>query len=114
MSTIGYVQYIAALIFVIGLVIAAGWVARRFGLGGAMATPLGRRRRLQMIEVLPVDARRRLVLVRRDDVEHLLLIGPNDALLVERGIGTERFTLPADRDSALDAAAAPSPEDSTP
>ena len=33
-----------------------------------------------------VDAKRRLVLVRRDDVEHLILLGPASDLVVERGI----------------------------
>lgn len=41
-------------------------------------------RRLAVVEVLPVDDRRRLVLVRRDGAEHLLLVGgPGGDLVVE-------------------------------
>jgi hypothetical protein len=36
---------------------------------------------------IALDGRRRLLLVRRDDVEHLLLIGGPADLVVESGIG---------------------------
>jgi flagellar protein FliO/FliZ len=53
----------------------------------------GTRRRLSIVEVLPIDGKRRLVLLRRDDVEHLVLIGTHDDLVVESAIrpplGTE-------------------------
>lgn len=43
-------------------------------------------RRLDVVDVFDLDRERQLVIVRRDDTEHLLLIGgPND-LLVEGGI----------------------------
>jgi flagellar protein FliO/FliZ len=42
--------------------------------------------RLAVIASLPVDARRRLVLVRRDDVEHLLLLEPAGTTVIETGI----------------------------
>jgi flagellar protein FliO/FliZ len=38
------------------------------------------------VETLSIDTRRKLVLVRRDATEHLLLFGPNQELLVENGI----------------------------
>ncbi|MGB1548152.1 MAG: flagellar biosynthesis protein FliO, partial [Alphaproteobacteria bacterium] len=46
-----------------------------------------RDRRLGVVEVLPVDARRRLVLLKKDDREHLVLLGPGQGpdLLVESG-----------------------------
>lgn len=44
------------------------------------------RHRLAVIDAAPVDARRRLVLVRRDGVEHLLLIGGAGDVVVESGI----------------------------
>jgi hypothetical protein len=42
--------------------------------------------RLGISEYLEVDKQRRLVLVRRDDVEHLILIGGNHDLVVEAAI----------------------------
>lgn len=46
----------------------------------------GRDVRLAIIDAAPVDQKRRIVLVRRDGVEHLLMIGgPND-IVIEQGI----------------------------
>ncbi len=42
--------------------------------------------RLSVTEVQSVDARRKLVLVRRDDREHLILLNGDRDLLIESGI----------------------------
>lgn len=49
----------------------------------------GRTRRLSVIENLPVDTKRQLLIVRRDDVEHLILVGGPQDLLVESGFAAE-------------------------
>ena len=50
--------------------------------------------RLSVLDSVSVDQRRRLVLVRRDEVEHLLLIGGNSDLVIEQNIGaTEAETV---------------------
>lgn len=74
-----------ALLIVLALIFGAAWVARKFGLGGRLAAR-GTRRRLSIVEVLPLDGKRRLVLLRRDDVEHLVLIGTHDDVVVESAI----------------------------
>jgi flagellar protein FliO/FliZ len=94
MSTTGYFTYVLALVVVLGLIFGLAWLVRRFGLAGPLVTPSSRNRRLQLVEVLTLDARRRLVLIRRDETEHLLLLGANEAIVVERGIGSARFELP--------------------
>ena len=79
-----YLRSLLALGTVVVLIGGAAWLGRRFGTSGII--PRGRRqRRLAVLEVLPLDNRRRLVLVRRDDAEHLLLIGGTADLVVERG-----------------------------
>ena len=78
-----YWRFVIALVFVLALIFAVAWVVRRFGLGGARATPMGRQRRLAIQEVLVLDARRRLVLIRRDDTEHLVLLGANGETVLE-------------------------------
>jgi flagellar protein FliO/FliZ len=80
-----YYKFIVALAVVVGLIIVVAYLAKRFGLGGRLAATGGRKRRLSIVEVLPLDAKRRLVLVRRDAVEHLVLIGPESDVVVERG-----------------------------
>ncbi|HEY1721414.1 MAG TPA: flagellar biosynthetic protein FliO [Magnetospirillaceae bacterium] len=80
-----YVRGLAALVAVLGLIAGAAWIARRMGFG-ATRTGMRRDRRLSISEVLAVDNRRRLVLIKRDAVEHLLLIGGTGDVIVERGI----------------------------
>lgn len=40
--------------------------------------------RLQVVEVKMLDARRKLVLIRRDEQEHLLLLSPQGEQVIER------------------------------
>ena len=79
-------RFLSALIFVLGLIGLLAWAARRFGLAGRVAVRPGRRRRTLVVEATALDAKRRLVLVRRDDVEHLILLGPASDLVVEQCI----------------------------
>jgi flagellar protein FliO/FliZ len=81
----GYLRFVLALVFILGLIGLMAWAARRFGLGHRGGGPFGRRR-LAVVEVMALDARRRLVLVRRDAVEHLLLLGAGAEVVVERAI----------------------------
>jgi flagellar protein FliO/FliZ len=80
------VRFFLAFLIVLGLIGAAAWAVRRFGsarLGGAVR---GRQPRLAVIEYATVDARRRLLLVRRDNVEHLVMIGGPSDVVVESNI----------------------------
>lgn len=79
-----YLRFVLALILVLGLILLLAWALRRFGFGG-MARH-GGKRRLQILESLAIDPRHRLVLVRRDDTEHLLMLGPTNDFVVESGI----------------------------
>lgn len=49
-------------------------------------SPKARQKRLSVIDATIVDTRHRLVLVRRDNVEHLILVGGPQDLVVESGI----------------------------
>lgn len=91
MSAATYLQFFLALAFVVGLILAIGWLARRAGLG-VPALAKGRRR-LAIVEMIAVDPRRRLVLVRRDDREHLLLIGGATDVTIESGIAVPEFVV---------------------
>jgi len=74
-------------IVVLVLLALAFWLLRRFGagrLGGGAAR--GRQPRLAVIDQATVDGRRRLVLIRRDNVEHLLIIGGPTDVVVEQNI----------------------------
>ena len=51
--------------------------------------PRGRQPRLGIVDIYKLDRHRQLILLRRDDIEHLLLVGgPND-VIVERSINRD-------------------------
>lgn len=71
-----------ALVVVLGLI----RLIRGFRGGTFVAGGRNRRTRLAVMDAAAIDSRRRLVLVRRDDVEHLVLIGGPTDLVIERDI----------------------------
>ena len=78
---------IAALLFVVALFALSVWAFKAFfGSSDNDAGKKGREKRLGVVETAQVDANRRLCLVRRDDVEHLLIIGGPVDVVVETGI----------------------------
>ena len=81
-----YIYTIGALLFVLALIGVLAVVARRLGFGHHMVGSLGVRRRLSIIETLQVDAKHRLVLLKRDAVEHLVLVGATSQAVIETGI----------------------------
>jgi len=76
------------------LAIAAGvWVVKGYLNGQSPASAIfGPRpeRRLGVIEQASVDGRRRLILIKRDDVEHLIMTGGPVDVVIETGIGERR------------------------
>ncbi len=85
-----YLRFMFALILVLGLIGGLTWAARRFGFGGQLTPNAGKSPRLSVVEVRTLDSRRKLVLLRRDDSEHLVLLGPNQDLHLEGGIPAPR------------------------
>jgi len=81
-----YLQFVAALAFVLALIAVLAWAMRRFGLFSNVIPARGGKRRLGVVESATIDAKRRLVLIRRDDREHLLLLGANNDAVIETGI----------------------------
>lgn len=86
METESYLRFVLALAFVLGLIGLLAMLAKRFNLGFPTPMKTGRDRRLAVVEVAPIDSRRRLVLLRRDGVEHLVLLGPGQDVVIESGI----------------------------
>jgi len=80
-------KFVIAFVVVIALIALAAWLVRRFGAArlGSGGTR-GRQPRLAVIDAASVDGRRRLVLIRRDNIEHLLMIGGPTDIVVEPNI----------------------------
>lgn len=98
-----YVQFLFALVFVLGLIGLFSLLLKRLSMNGVAGLRSGRgERRLKVVETVMVDGKRRMVLVRRDNREHLLLLGQQNDLLIESNIE-------ADEDAATPAEQAGSP-----
>ena len=90
METLDYLRFLAALAVVVGLIAGAAWAARRFGLAPRVTGQGGGR--LGVVAVQSIDTRRKLVLVRRDDREHLIIVSPTAETVIETGIEADRGT----------------------
>ena len=80
------IQYLFAFVVILALLALFAFVLRRLT-GGRLMLPgqdRGRSRqpRLGIVDIYDLDRQRQLILLRRDNVEHLLLIGgPNDVVI---------------------------------
>ena len=97
-----YFRFFLALGFVLLLIAGLAALVRRSGFGDRLAaSPApGSERRLALIEVRPLDAKRKLVLLRRDDREHLVLLGASSDLLIESDITPPPAKAPAPKSPA--------------
>ncbi len=77
------ISYVLALLAVLLLIVVAVLLYRWLAGGRLSFRGKGHAPRLGIVDALPIDARRKLVLVRRDTVEHLILIGGANDLVVE-------------------------------
>ena len=77
-------RFFAALAFVLALMGGLYLILQRIQSRGPMR--MGAQRRLQISEIMPLDSRRRAILLRRDDKEHLVIFGPNGETVIESGI----------------------------
>ena len=79
-------KFFIAFAVVLALIGLTAWLVRRFGSNRLGGGARGRQPRLAVIDAATVDGRRRLVLIRRDNVEHLLMIGGPTDVVVEPNI----------------------------
>ena len=88
MNFLDLLRAVFGLAVTLGLIGLAAWAARRYApqLMARLQAQKGERR-LQVIETLVLDPARRLVLVRVDDEERLILLGEGRELIEPRQPG---------------------------
>lgn len=79
-------QLIVSFLIIAAVLGAFAWLLRSMVQGGGGLKRRRPQNRLAVISNLALDSRRRLVLIRRDNKEHLLLIGGTTELIVEQNI----------------------------
>ena len=88
---------VAAFLFAFAVIALIAWAFKTFMLTGRSGSGFlkGRERRLGVVESAAVDAHRKLILIRRDTVEHLIMTGGPVDVLIETGIeGQQPFGPP--------------------
>lgn len=86
MDEFDYLRFLGGFCVVLGLIALCAVAARRLDLGKLMQPRTGQGGQIGIVESRMLDARRRLVLVRRGTVGHLMILGPNSETVVETGI----------------------------
>jgi flagellar protein FliO/FliZ len=97
-----YIKFAAALVFVLSLMGGLAYVLKRIGPGAAGNLISPGRRRLKIIESLPLDGRRKAMIIQRDNQQHLVILGPSGETVVETNIPAVQ---PVSNDGAHDKAA---------
>ncbi len=81
-------RVLAAFVFVMALMGGFLVVLRKMGL----ATQNAGSKRLKLVEILPLDSKRRLAIIQRDSKQHLVILGPTGETLIESGIESPQDT----------------------
>jgi flagellar protein FliO/FliZ len=80
---------VLALVAVLALAILGLWLLK-LTMKSTSTLGRGRNRRLGVVEQLQIDARRQVLIIRRDDVEHVIMTGGGHDVVVETGIPVVR------------------------
>ena len=95
------IAVVAGLVVAIALILVAIY---RVAFGHRLRVPGGsraRQPRLGLVDAFSLDGQRQLVLVRRDNIEHLIMIGgPNDVLVESQIVRAAAAPLARERDVA--------------
>ncbi|WP_297321898.1 flagellar biosynthetic protein FliO [uncultured Bartonella sp.] len=87
-SAANIITSLVVLIIVVAAIVATISILRKFNGGTFVVGGKSRTPRLSVRDAAAVDRTRRLVLVRRDNVEHLIMIGGPTDLVIETNIQT--------------------------
>lgn len=81
-----------ALGIVLVLIVLGLWVMKGF-LSASNTLARGRSRRLTVVESVQIDAKHKVTIIRRDNVEHVVMTGGAQDVIIESGIPVEKPAL---------------------
>lgn len=93
MEFVGLGRFLLSFMVVLGLIGLLAVLTRKFGARGMLVRPK-EEARLEVLESLPLDARARLILIRRDGVQHLLVRTPESIRVIEGGFSAPDMATP--------------------
>ncbi len=83
MELADYSRFFFALAFVVGLIWLIAYAMKRTGLDKRLRGVSGQQGRLSVVDVLYLDPKRKLTLVRADTKEYLIFIAGENAQLID-------------------------------
>jgi flagellar protein FliO/FliZ len=86
MDILSMLRTLGALGIVLGMLAGALWFVKRYDVKLPGRVTNSRRKRIEIVERLSVDAKRSVALIRRDGMEHLVMFGPEGQSTIETGI----------------------------
>lgn len=84
METVEYTRFFLSLAFVMALIWACAWLAKRFGLDKKMRGVTAATGRLGVVDTLYLDPKRKLVLVRADAREYVILLSGENVTVIDK------------------------------
>jgi flagellar biogenesis protein FliO len=91
MEELQFLRAVAALLFVVGLLLGLAWAFRRLSPAAPGRGPLAD---VSVVGWRALDARRRLAVVRWGTTEHLLLLGPEaDVVVQSRSVSADALSV---------------------
>lgn len=95
-----YIRFASALILVLALMGLLALIVRKLNNGGGNL--IAPHKRLSIIEQRMIDTKHKMVLVRRDDTEHLVILSQNGNTVIETGIKAPATAAPANKRNKKD------------
>ncbi len=81
-----FLRLVIALGFVLLLMLGLAYLLKRLGLATNASVKSSDKRRLEVIESLPLDPRRRVAIIKCDDKEHLVILGATSETVIDNNI----------------------------
>jgi flagellar protein FliO/FliZ len=82
METQQLLQAVVSLLFVLALLVGLAWLARRGGLVARVAPLAAARKTLQIVEILPLDMRHKVIRLQDCSTAYLILMGGASPVLL--------------------------------
>jgi flagellar protein FliO/FliZ len=82
-DSVSWVRFLFASVTVVSLMLLLGWALKYFSMRGWLV-PKETAEKIKIIASMPVDARRKLVIARCEEIEYHLLLGPANDLVLSR------------------------------
>lgn len=83
MDAVNLIQFFLSFAFVVALIFAVAWVVKKLGVDRKFNHTKPDEATLSVCESLMIDPRNRVVLIRRGNREHMVMIGATQNTLIE-------------------------------